>query len=317
MNKFKKIGLSALAGSLVATSAMAGEMSVAGGASIGVSHKGGDSGKSFTMGNQLTFTGGGELDNGLNVALSFVIDQNDDSTATYAAKSSNAGTPFDSHSVTISSDGLGSLKFSGEGGSSALSAMDGTAAGDIWDEFDVSTAITPTGIGGGDNSMMYTLPAMVDGVGVNVSYTPRGTADATVAWNATYTGVEGLSASVAMGDGSTDNTDGEAYKISYAFGPITAAYSSYEYNGATTAVSNDTTGYAITYTVSDELSVTYGAEEIEEGTSEDVETMKISAAYTAGGMTLTANHYEIENRDGSTADGEDEEKWSLGLSFAF
>jgi len=317
MNKFKKIGLSALAGSLVATSAMAGEMSVAGGASIGVSHKGGDSGKSFTMGNQLTFTGGGELDNGLNVALSFVIDQNDDSTATYAAKSANAGTPFDSHSVTISSDGLGSLKFSGEGGSSALSAMDGTAAGDIWDEFDVSTAITPTGIGGGDNSMMYTLPAMVDGVGVNVSYTPRGTADATVAWNATYTGVEGLSASVAMGDGSTDNTDGEAYKISYAFGPITAAYSSYEYNGATTAVSNDTTGFAITYTVSDELSVTYGAEEIEEGTSEDVETMKISAAYTAGGMTLTANHYEIENRDGSTADGEDEEKWSLGLSFAF
>jgi len=317
MNKFKKIGLSALAGSLVATSAMAGEMSVAGGASIGVSHKGGDSGKSFTMGNQLTFTGGGELDNGLNVALSFVIDQNDDSTATYAAKSANAGTPFDSHSVTISSDGLGSLKFSGEGGSSALSAMDGTAAGDIWDEFDVSTAITPTGIGGGDNSMMYTLPAMVDGVGVNVSYTPRGTADATVAWNATYTGVEGLSASVAMGDGSTDNTDGEAYKISYAFGPITAAYSSYEYNGLTTAASNDTTGFAITYTVSDELSVTYGAEEIEEGTSEDVETMKISAAYTAGGMTLSANHYEIENRDGSTADGEDEEKWSLGLSFAF
>jgi len=317
MNKFKKIGLSALAGSLVATSAMAGEMSVAGGASIGVSHKGGDSGKSFTMGNQLTFTGGGELDNGLNVALSFVIDQNDDSTATYAAKSANAGTPFDSHSVTISSDGLGSLKFSGEGGSSALSAMDGTAAGDIWDEFDVSTAITPTGIGGGDNSMMYTLPAMVDGVGVNVSYTPRGTADATVAWNATYTGVEGLSASVAMGDGSADNTDGEAYKLSYAFGPITAAYSSYEYNGLTTAASNDTTGFAITYTVSDELSVTYGAEEIEEGTSEDVETMKISAAYTAGGMTLSANHYEIENRDGSTADGEDEEKWSLGLSFAF
>src|SRR6056300_1763702 len=136
MNKFKKIGLSALAGSLVATSAMAGEMSVAGGASIGVSHKGGDSGKSFTMGNQLTFTGGGELDNGLNVALSFVLDQNDDSsTASYGTKSANTGTPFDSHSVTISSDALGSLQFAGEGGSSAIAAMDGTAAGDIWDEF--------------------------------------------------------------------------------------------------------------------------------------------------------------------------------------
>ena len=32
MNKFKKIGLTALAGSLVATSANAGEMSVTGGA---------------------------------------------------------------------------------------------------------------------------------------------------------------------------------------------------------------------------------------------------------------------------------------------
>ena len=35
----KKIGLTALAGSLVATSAFAGEMSVAGGASINVSTK--------------------------------------------------------------------------------------------------------------------------------------------------------------------------------------------------------------------------------------------------------------------------------------
>ena len=30
------------------------------------------------MGNQLTFTGSGELDNGLNVSLSFVLDQNDE-----------------------------------------------------------------------------------------------------------------------------------------------------------------------------------------------------------------------------------------------
>ena len=91
---------------------------------------------------------------------------------------------------------MGSLKFSGEGGSSAISAMDGTAAGDIWDNFDTSSAITPTGIGGGDNSMMYTLPAMVDGVAINASYTPRATgADSTVAFGVTYTGVEGLTAS--------------------------------------------------------------------------------------------------------------------------
>ena len=78
MNNFKKIGLTALAGSLVATSVYAGEMSVAGSASWRISnHAGTDGGKTMAMGNQLTFTGGGEMDNGMNVSLSFVLDQGD------------------------------------------------------------------------------------------------------------------------------------------------------------------------------------------------------------------------------------------------
>ena len=317
MNNFKKIGLSALAGSLVATSAFAGEMSVAGGASINVEHTnggGGDSGKTFSMGNQLTFSGSGELDNGLNVALSFVIDQNDDSTTAGAAYS---GGPFDSHSVTISSDTMGSLKFSGEGGSSALSALDGTAAGDIWDDFDIASSVHPTGLGGGDDSMMYTLPAIMDGVALNASYTPRGTADSSTAYSVTYTGIEGLSASYGMGDGGNESTDGTAFKMSYAFGPITAGYSAYEHDTTGTASDDDTTSYQVSYTVSDELSVTYGAEEVERGTLEDVETMMISTAYTAGGMTISASMAEIDNMDGTTTTTQDRERWALGLSFAF
>ena len=60
MNNLKKIGLSELADSLVATSAFAGEMSVAGGASITVEHNNGgkaDNGKTFSKGNRLTFYG--------------------------------------------------------------------------------------------------------------------------------------------------------------------------------------------------------------------------------------------------------------------
>jgi len=322
MNKFKKIGLSALAGSLVATSAFAGEMSVSGGASINVEHTNGgngDTGKTFSMGNQLTFSGSGELDNGLNVALSFVLDQNDDKKADNATNTNyNEGSPFDSHSVTISSDAMGSLKFSGEGGSSAVSAMDGTAAGDIWDSFDITGSITPTGIGGGDNSMMYTLPTMVDGVAVNASYTPRGTADSTIAYSVSYTGVENLTLSYAMGDGSADNTDGEAMKVSYVMGPITGSYSNYEYSGATAATSDDTTSFAVTYLLpGDEVSITYGSEEIERSTKQDVETWKISASYTAGGMTVSATSMEIDNMDGSTTSTQDRERWALGLSFAF
>ena len=32
------------------------------------------------MGNQLTFTGSGEKDNGMNVALNFILDQGDNAT---------------------------------------------------------------------------------------------------------------------------------------------------------------------------------------------------------------------------------------------
>jgi outer membrane protein OmpU len=314
MNNFKKIGLSALAGSLVATSAFAGEMSVAGGASINLEHingGAGNAGKTYSMGNQLTFSGSGELDNGLSVALSFVIDQGDDENA-------DETSPFDSHSVTVSSDAMGSLKFSGEGGSSAVSALDTTAAGDIWDAFDDAGAITPTGVGGGSNSMMYTLPSLMDGVAVNVGFTPSGTStESATSYSLTYTGVEGLSVSYGHGDGTTANTDGTAMKASYAMGSFTVAASSYEYEADGTSADNETSSYQLSYTVSDEISISYGADTIEEGTSQDVEATRLKVSYTAGGMTLSGAMAEIENIDGSTTATEDRELWSLGASFAF
>ena len=310
MNNFKKIGLSALAGSLVATSAFAGEMSVAGSASLNVEHTNGgaaNAGKTFSMGNQLTFSGSGELDNGLNVALSFVLDQADADPS-----------PFDSHSVTISSDGLGSLKFSGEGGSSALTAMDGSAGGDIWDSFDVTGSITPTGLGGGDNSVMYTLPAMVDGVAINASYTPTGSAaQSSTAFNVTYTGVEGLSVSYAQGDGTNSGTDGTAMKASYAMGSFTVAVSDYEHDTTGTASDDEITSYKLSYTVSDELSVTYGADTVERPGLIDGEYDGVTVSYTAGGMTITATFQEAENMDGTTTATQDRERWALGASFAF
>ena len=140
----KKIGLTALAGSLVATSAFAGAVSVSGGASFEVQHVNGaaaNAGKAWSMGNSVTFTGSGELDNGMNVSISFELDQGAEAgTAGAAAKG-----PFDSHSVTISSDDLGTLVFAGHGGSSAQSEIDTTAAGDAWNNgsnFTVSASST-------------------------------------------------------------------------------------------------------------------------------------------------------------------------------
>ena len=309
----KKIGLSALAGSLVTTSAFAGAMSVAGSASMNVEHTNGgfgNSGKTFSMSNQLTFSGSGELDNGMNVSLSFIIDQGDGVTASTA--------PFDSHSVSISSDALGTLKLSGEGGSSATSALDGTAAGDVWDNFDGTGDITPTGVGTGANMFMYTLPSMMDDLAVNISYLPTGSAaQSAVGYSATFSGVDGLSVSYAAGDGTNDTTDATVLKASYAYGPVTVAWSNYEYDASGTSSDNETTSYKVSYTVSDDLSISYGAETIEEGTSKDVETASIKASYTTGGMTISLASEEIENSAGTTAATEDRERWALGASFAF
>jgi outer membrane protein OmpU len=319
----KKIGLTALAGSLVATSAFAGEMSVSGGASIGVEHTNGgagDTGKTFSMGNQLTFTGSGELDNGLNVSLSFVLDQNDDATtAAGNDKTDNDGTPFDSHSVTISSDTLGSFTFSGEGGSSATTAVDATAAGDIWDNFDDETGLEPNGVGSGDNMMMYTLPSLVDGLSVQASYLPGGEGtDSSVGYGATYTGVEGLSITYATGeDNSVGNVnDATMLKGSYAYGPVTVAYSDYEYDAQTDTNDDEMTSYKLSYTISDELSVSYGQEEITTN-SLTAEYEMISASYTAGGMTISASMADATDIDGTTTATEDRERWALSASFAF
>ena len=198
MNKFKKIGLSALAGSLVATSAYAGEVTVAGSAGMFLEHINGgaaNSGKSFSMSNQLTFTGGGELDNGLNVSISFVIDQGDDTTTSVGSGTLTfgGGAPFDSHSVTVSSDSLGSLTMTGEGMDSASGAVDGTVSGNIWDAFQAS-ADEPQAAPGAAGGLNYTLPSLMDDLTVKASYSPKGSnADSSTAWSVAYAGVDGLS----------------------------------------------------------------------------------------------------------------------------
>ena len=319
----KKIGLSALAGSLVAVSANAGEMSVAGSASLGLEHTQGgaaSTGKTFSMGNQLTFTGSGELDNGLNVSLSFILDQGDNETENATGAGSS---PFDSHSLTVSSDSMGTLVFHGEGGSSAQSAIDGSAAGDIWDSFDgdVTGDVVISSSATSDNMVVYTLPAIMDGLSLSASYVPTAsTTDSATAWAATYTGVEGLSVSYGVGDGNStaNDTDATSMKASYAYGPVTVAYSNHEFDTNAANGDQEMDSYKVSYTVSDELSISYGAETIEEtGHTQDTETSKISISYTAGGMTITASSADIENSAGGTNATEDRETWALGASFAF
>ena len=319
----KKIGLTALAASLVSVSAHAGAISVAGGASMnteGYSGEGLTAGTTFSMGNQLTFTGSGELDNGINVSLSFVIDQGDD-------ENNNETSPFDSHSVTISSDGLGTLVLAGEGGSSATSSIDGTAAGDIWDTFDgargYTTGVAVSDAGGVANNLFYTLPSIVDGLSIFGNYNPQGSArESSTGFGITYTGVEGLTAKYAVADevGTTTALSGDqtVWHLAYVYGPVTVSASNTEFDVGTSTSDQETSSFAVSYTISDELSVTYGEDTIEKGGDPtDAEYSVLSGSYTAGGMTISASMKDGENINHGTASNQDFEYWSLGASFAF
>ena len=323
MNKYKKIGLTALAGSLVATSAFAGELGVSGSASMNVEHTNGgaaNAGKTFSMGNSVKFSGSGELDNGMTVSLSFELDQGDDST-TNAAQLYTGG-PFDGHSVSISSDTLGKLTLSGEGGKSSTALYDTSAAGDLWDNYDAEDGIEPEETGTADNMLLYTLPSFVDGLSLNASYEPTkgGVASATQ-FGASYSGIDGLTVSYATGDDSdaqSDPSTGTVLKASYAYGPVTLAYSDYEFDKTGDTGSIDMNGYKVTYTVNDEISLAYATEDLDQvGKAETASYDEVSVSYTTGGMTLSASMGEADNRDGTTTATMDNERWYLGASFAF
>jgi outer membrane protein OmpU len=276
----------------------------------------------FSMGNQLTFSGSGELDNGMTVSLSFVLDQGDEGAV------GESTSPFDSHSVTVSSDMLGTLAFHGEGGSSAASALDTTAAGDMWDNFNSNGGVTVSDSSPGDNSIFYTLPSLVDGLSVSASYNPSisGTTPGNsteLGYSATYTGVDGLSLSYGVTDldsaGTATDGDQTAWKASYAYGSVTVAASNSEYDITGTASDQEVSSYKLSYAVTDAISVGYGSESISTSTTGelDAEYTGLNASFTTGGMTISAAMQDGSEIAHSTAVAEDVEFWSLGLSFAF
>ena len=318
MNNLKKIGLTALAGSLVATSvAYSGELAVSGSAGMNFkNYSDSSTGKAVRMGNSVFFKGSGETDGGLNVNLSFELDQ-----GTPAGDG-----PFDSHFVSVGNDTLGTLTVHGHGGSNSAAALDTTAAGDLWDNTLINTTATastrmaPLASTSGDNLMVYSLPTLVDGLAVAGSYQAANTTGSgSTAFGATYSGIEGLS--LSYGQGSSDDVkdiagDQTIMKASYAYGPITVAASNNDFDHTTSTIDQEVSSVSLSYTVSDQISVSYGEETIDRsGQTTDIEVNGVSISYTSGGMTASFATVEAENVDHTA--NLDKEVWKIGLSFAF
>ena len=94
----------------------------------------------------------------------------------------------------------------------------------------------------------------MDGVSIFANYRPQGASGlgGATGLGITYTGMEGLTASIATSDiegaNSGDSGDQTAWKLSYAFGPITAAVSQSEYDVGTANSDETTQGMSLSYT---------------------------------------------------------------------
>ena len=327
MNNFKKIGLTALGTSLIATAAHAGALSVSGSASITLSGKDkGTAGNGFSMGDSVTFSGSGELDNGFNVTVSYELDSNETTTGN-----------MDSRSVVIDTNGMGIITFAGHGGSSAMGAVDDVMPTAYGESFDIISATMDTGgktgtqifnaIGssGTNNMFHYSSGDLVDGFKVTASYVPSNGSsmvESAMDFAVEYTGMEGLTVGYAAGEdnaeGGTSNTDNTTMYVKYAYGPVTVGIQESEIDPTAATNDDEFESMGITYQVSDDLTIGYTESSYNDGNlATDQENSNLSAAYTMGGMTLSVAMAEEKNRGGSTAAADDVKGYNINLAFAF
>ena len=320
MNNFKKIGLSALAGSLVAFSAHAGELSVSGSASLNISDSDTNgtaiSGNQYTMGDSITFSGSGEMDNGMTISVSYELDGDD---------AGGASSTFDSHSMTLDTNGFGTITFAGHGGSSAMSALDDVTPNAYEESWDgVTGADTGTRVGGssGDNMFTYTSPS-ISGATVTMAYLNASDAvtdvsytDFAIAYSPEM--VDGLT--VGFGQGDTEAVTGTevedtAMYVKYTYGSVTVGYQENEADAAAAGSDIDFEAFGISYAVSDNLTIAYNQSESVVGTTGTQEASGISASFTSGGMTIAGMMNDVDNVAGVATN--DTEGYELNLSFAF
>ena len=349
MTNLKKIGISALAGSLVAMSAaVAGELTVSGGAKISYTNKGGNEyaggtaaapgnvgvqGKGFGMQENIAFNGSGELDNGFIVSLGHVVHSD-------AAGSSTTV-------ITVDMGDMGVLKYQQGTGNIGFAKIDDvmpTAEEEISNGLSIAAADSATGaaefgqkyeadMGGNGFDYAYSI----DGVGsVNVGYSP-GNVD-TLTDDGAVTGaganedsgksvhvvldslVDGLT--VYAGTGQDGSNDVDVAALTYAVGPVSVGYQWTEIdiqaaNGRGAADSTRAQA-SIAFAINDNLSVSYGVIETElDGAANpvDEEIKGMSLGYSMGGMTLNAHHNKGENMGGSRLN--ESEHTEISLSFAF
>jgi len=303
MNKMTKIGLTALAGSLVATSAFAGSMSVSGSAKVTYKSQGEErsTGNPFSNSKGITFSGSGELDNGFTVSTTY--------TMTDAA--------FSTSTVSLDMGDAGSLHFMN---STALAGIDKyddvmpTAGEEVWDDVDADD----NGVVGvtSANAIGYNVSAM--GMTISASFAKEavGTANSVVLIADDL--MDGLQVGYGVGKAATSATvedDHSTVWAKYTAGMATVGIQSSSIDKS--SADEDRMALAISLAVNENMSVSYGISDVDFETASlaDEESSGISASYTMGGMTFAAVMNQTDAVAGAAAT--DYSYKELSVAFAF
>ena len=315
MNKYTKIGLTALAGSLVAGSVSAAEMSASGSATM--TYTGGDEksnhGNGWVMEDSVTFSASGDV-NDIGVTYSVELDGD--------AKASGGGTGgVDSYSLTFDLGDAGTLVFGGHGTGGFLDGNDDvmpTASEEPWDVITGADTSRTNGYAG-DNAFKYTY-AHESGLNLNLYYVNASDAGTDVSYSdygVTYTGMDGLT--VGYGEGEVEVTTGTKANEStmfakYAIGAVTVGIQTAETDNES-ASDIESTGIGISYAVNDDLTISYGSNTREKVGSKDQEAVAIGASYTMGSMGIAVSMHSVDNVNNTASD--DREGYQMILTFAF
>jgi outer membrane protein OmpU len=302
MKNITKLGLTALAGSLVASASYAGSMDVSGSAKIThkSQHEDEVTGNSFSNSKGITFSGSGELDNGYTVSTSY--------TMTDAA--------FSTSQVTIDMGDMGTVGLwngTGAAGINSYSDKVPTAGEQVWDDSDTDD----NGIPNHETSNLLGYNGTFGDIGVSLAYVNGGgDADSSdSSWVVTYSGYDNLEVGVGMG------SDGEAQDLStaylkYTMGSITFGYQRSDIDNAGTTADEEATGMGASIAVNENLSISAGRHEVDMGQATvDEESTGVSASYTMGSTTIGFVANKTDDVAGSA--GTDDSYRELSVSFAF
>jgi outer membrane protein OmpU len=339
MKKLTKIGASALAGSLVAMSAQAGELGVSG--TWELTYKSDDkanTGNPFGSKSTLVFSGSGDVD-GLGTA------------AFYAATNDNNPAGFLSHNITLDMGDMGMVGFDQGVGTFGAGTIDDKSP-TAWEESWHNTGNSSGGLvhsGGSGGVLGYSNT--VGGFGLSVEYAPAMTTadngdggtggDNTSLANGSNVNfaitnsdlIDGLSFGVGAGQTEYDNSaiagneDGSSAVgfANYTMGSITAGVTLSDSNNARSATGANDGGreveaYGVAFAINENLSISYNQhnmtyKKVGAGPDVEQESTGIAIAYTMGGATLAIQNNSQDNVTGTS--GTNDEITEISLSLAF